>query len=260
LKDEYAGVMKGVILTINPNATIIDISHQISPYDIVQAAVMARSSLPYFPPETIHLVVVDPGVGSLRDILIVQFEERTCIAPDNGVLSLLLEKETPKRVVRATDPSYFLPHVSHTFHGRDIFAPIAAHLSLGVKLTRFGVQTDYSTLVRLNLQQPHITIDNTLVGTVLSVDRFGNLVTNIPFEMLKTYCPSKALDRLLITVGDFSFAGVSKTYADAADQQVLALIGSHGYLEIAVNRGSAHTVLEAQAGDRVKLSSATKVH
>jgi len=261
LTDAYVAAMKGVILGINPEVTLIDISHNIEPQNIRQAALILSAAYPYFPPGTVHLVVIDPGVGSQRRAIILSTGSAYFIAPDNGVLSYVITGFMPEphqtelnkgkvdlptglKAVTITNPQYWQTPVSPTFHGRDIFSPVAAQLSLGVPLTSFGEEVQSVNL--LALSRPRLTPDSTLVGHIQHIDGFGNLITDIKGDDL----PSETKP-LTIEVARQHISGISKTYAD--NDGLLALIGSSGYLEIALKDGSACSFLNAEVGNEVRL-------
>ncbi len=255
--DVYVGVMKGVILSINPDVEIIDITHSVSPQDIYEAAFTIRAAYRYFPKDTIHVVVVDPGVGSERQPIVCQTDIAYFVCANNGVLSRVLQDietddtNTPKSVV-IENPSYILPQVSNTFHGRDIFSPVAAHLSLGVALSQFG--TPIQDLVRFTV--PTIqTIDNTLTGQIIKIDSFGNLITNISEDTLTAFLLSVSNDAeavdFEIIAGNTSITKLNSFYAESEAGEPLAIIGSFGLLEIAINLGNAETVLGMKRDDRI---------
>ncbi len=246
--DAYVGVMKGVILGINPNVQIVDITHAVPPQDLHEAAFLIHSAYRYFPEGTIHTVVVDPGVGSDRRAIVCQTGRASFVCPDNGILSYLLQEienggEQPTRVVEIQNKDYFLPEVSQTFHGRDIFAPVAAHLSLGVSLADFGPSTE--TLVRFPIPTLHLS-DDTLTGEIIKIDGFGNAITNIPENALAT-----RVSTYEIRIGQTSLTRINRDYAESEGGQLLAIIGSFGMLEIAVNGGSAAERLGLKRGDCV---------
>jgi len=244
LSDGYVGIMKGVILGIVPDATIVDITHDIQPHAISQAAFVIAAAAPYFPPGTVHLVIVDPGVGSERRAIAVQMKKTFFVAPDNGVLTHVLRPFTgdpnPVKIVQLTRRKYWLSKVSSTFHGRDVFAPVAAHLAAGVPLNKLGKPIDDPVL--LDLPRPRQRADGVLEGHVIYVDRFGNLVTNIPAAWLgdsmqwRVEVAGRAVERIHVT------------YADVRRGQLLALIGSSGMLELSVREGSAALMLGAGEG------------
>lgn len=255
--DVYVGVMKGVILSINPDVEIIDITHSVSPQDIYEAAFTIRAAYRYFPKDTIHVVVVDPGVGSERQPIVCQTDITYFVCANNGVLSRVLQDietddtNTPKSVV-IENPSYILPQVSNTFHGRDIFSPVAAHLSLGVALSQFG--TPIQDLVRFTV--PTIqTIDNTLTGQIIKIDSFGNLITNISEDTLTAFLLSSVTDAASvdfeIIAGNTTITKLNSFYAESEAGEPLAIIGSFGLLEIAINLGNAETGLGMKRDDRI---------
>lgn len=249
LQDAYVGAMKGVILSIAPGATIVDITHCIPPQAVAQAAFILAAAAPYFPTGTVHVVVVDPGVGGQRRPIAVQTAQAVFVAPDNGVLTPILQSGasggSPMAVIHLTRREYWLPQVSHTFHGRDIFAPVAAYLARGVPITSLG--EPISDPVVLDLPQPRRMPDGSLEGQVVYVDQFGNLVTNIPAEWL---------DRAVqwrIEVAGHTVERLSATYSDVPSGHLLALIGSVGALELAVREGSAARALGVSIGEPVSV-------
>lgn len=251
--DEYVGIMKGVILSINPCAKIVDITHHIDPQDLIQAAYSIKSSYKYFPEGTVHINVVDPGVGSGRGILALEAMGHIFLGPDNGILTLLLEDENISSIIRVENTSYFLNSVSRTFHGRDIFAPVGAHISMGLGIGKLGTPIDKKESVSLSIQKPHISGEGDLVGTIVRIDRFGNLITNIDLTTLKKLCIQDLKKKVGVKIGDHIISGVSKNYESASSQTPLAIIGSFDYLEIAVNCGNAGTYFMAKKGDAVKV-------
>ncbi|MCK4985354.1 MAG: SAM-dependent chlorinase/fluorinase [Desulfobacterales bacterium] len=252
--DEYVGVMKGVMLSVCPSVSIVDITHQIDPQDIPQAAYLLTSYYHFFPERTVHIVVVDPGVGSQRNILAVNHREHFFIAPDNGVLTLLLNAEKSDTIIGVVNSDYFLEPLSSTFHGRDIFAAVGAHVSCGTKLDEFGARINYKDIVRLEDLNCRISESGELIGKIISIDRFGNLIANIDSISLNAFCQTGPLKRPQIRIGCFVISGLSNTYTDAAPAAPLALIGSRSYLEIAVNGGNAKENLKAQKGDQIRVT------
>jgi len=244
LTDAYVAEMKGVILSINPEAKLVDICHTIKPQNIIQAAFVLSRAYSFFPQGTVHVVVVDPGVGTERRAIILRTKSASFVAPDNGVLSYVIGQSSAWEAVAITRPQFWRPTVSPTFHGRDIFAPVSARLSLGLPLTDFGeVITSVTTLP---LPQPHQAADGLIIGHVIHIDSFGNLITNINSDGLP-----KGKRALTIKVGGQLIPGLSRTYAEG--KGLLALIGSDGYLEIAVKDGNASAVLSAKVGDEVRI-------
>jgi S-adenosylmethionine hydrolase len=246
--DHFVGTMKGVILEIVPDANIVDICHAVQPFDVLDGALTLAQAYSYFPSSTVHLVVVDPGVGTARRPIIASTDRHHFVAPDNGVLSLIYGREERIHVRHVTAEHYNLQPVSNTFHGRDIFAPIAAYLAKGVETEKFGEEiTDF---VRFNAPKPKPASEHSLRGVVLKVDRFGNLVTNITEKdapMLFTPDPAP----FKIKVGDSEISEIKEHYAQGAPKQVFGILGSMGYLEISANRGSAAQILAAGKGSEI---------
>ena len=241
--DSYVDTMKGVILDICPEATLVDISHDIQPQAVPQAAFVLSTATPYFPSGTIHLVVVDPGVGTSRRAIAVQSERATYVAPDNGVLNLALAQDPAQRAIHLTKPRYRLPQVSATFHGRDIFAPAAAYLAQGTDPLDMGDPVPLPDLVTLPDFQASRRSDGAWVGKVMHIDRFGNLVTNLPLA------PADGPGSVVI--GTTEIDGQGRTYADVGQGEIVAYIGSSGTLEIAVRDGNAATQLGVAIGESV---------
>ena len=265
LSDPYAGVMKGVVLGINPRATMVDLTHQIQPQNVRQAAFVLGTSYRFFPAEAIHVVVVDPGVGTGRRAVLLATPAGRFLAPDNGVLSHVLgdylddPPERPGRVdvpfalaaYNLTSSRYWLHSVSQTFHGRDIFAPAAAHLSLGVRPGELGEPV--SDLVWLPAPRPAYE-GHRIQGEVVNVDHFGNLVSNVPSGALA------GDGGIEVTIKGRRIAGLSRTYQEGEqtlEGGLAALVGSHGYLEIAVRNGSAALALGADVGEPVHITRCT---
>lgn len=251
LNDHFVGTMKGVILNIVPDAEIVDICHTVQAFDILDGALALAHAYPYFPAGTVHLVVVDPGVGSARRPIVASSEEYNFVAPDNGVLSLMYAREERLSVRQITSDHYFLQPLSNTFHGRDIFAPVAAYLAKGVNHEKFG--PEIADFVRFNAPKPKTVDEKTLRGVVLRVDRFGNLITNfapedVPALFQQPPAPFK------ITIGKKEISTLRPNYAEAAAGEVFAIIGSMGYLEIAANRGAAAQLLGVGKGTEVLIA------
>jgi S-adenosylmethionine hydrolase len=241
--DGYVGVMHGVILRINPAATVVDVCHEVPPQNVRAAAFVLSTVYPYFAPRTIHVVVVDPGVGSERQAIAVRTARGVFVAPDNGVLSYVLAREPILQMVQLTNAEYWLAPLSRTFHGRDVFAPVAAHLSRGVPLSELG--PGVQNVVRFAIPVAHVADDGTLHGEVLHVDRFGNLVTNLTRELLPMG------QQLAVRIAGREVSGPAQSYAQVGEGELLALFGSSGYLEIAARNGSAAAALQAGAGTPV---------
>jgi S-adenosyl-L-methionine hydrolase (adenosine-forming) len=251
INDHFVGTIKGVILAIDPDIQIVDISHSVQAFDVLDGALTIAQSYSYFPSGTVHLVVVDPGVGTARRPILVTSDRHHFVAPDNGVLSLVYAREERLHIRHVTAEHYSLQPISKTFHARDIFAPIAAWLAKGVDSDKFGEEiTDF---VRFNPPTPKSIDGNSLRGVVLKVDRFGNLVTNItpkeaPTLFLVDGGPFK------ITVGKHEITEILPTYSEGEPGQVFGILGSMGYLEIATNRGSAARSVGAEKGNEVAVA------
>jgi hypothetical protein len=257
LTDAYVAAMKGVILSINHEAKLVDICHTVRPQNIEEAAFVLGTAYQFFPTGTIHLVVVDPGVGTERRAIILKTPSAYFVAPDNGVLSYVIQdypgrqEGLPKelKAVSITNPRFWREPVSPTFHGRDIFAPVAAHLSLGTPIREFG--KSITSLVRLPIPQSRREEDGSLVGQVSHIDSFGNLTTNIKSDRL----PSGG-QTVIVEIANQRINQLSRTYAKG--KGLLALIGSSDYLEIALTGGSAAGFLHVKIGDEVKVKLKTK--
>jgi S-adenosylmethionine hydrolase len=245
-RDAFVGIMKGVILGINPAVTLVDLSHEVPPQDILAGALLLRSAAPFFPPGTIHVAVVDPGVGSARRTLLVETREALFVGPDNGLLSLAVSTEVV-RTVHLTNEKYFLLPRSTTFHGRDVFAPVAAHLSLGVAPEQFGPSV--TTMEHISLPPVERQREG-LTGSVIYIDHFGNLSTNITEADLRPF----SRGRLLVSIGVVQIHGVVASYATVEIGAPAALINSWGVLEIAVRNGSAAQCFGVQLGHPVALT------
>ncbi len=250
-RDSYVGVMKGVIRTICPAAPVIDLSHNIMPQDVAEGAFVLSASYRYFPPDSIFTCVVDPGVGTDRAVLYMRAAGQHFLAPDNGLLSIIDDEASPEQVHRVTNTQYFLQEPSYTFHGRDIFAPVAAYLADGLDAAELGPEQRY--IRKLRLPKPVRAADGSLRGEIIYIDKFGNLITNIRASMLER--SFSASGKLAVTVKRRQVKGLSAAYADVEEGELVALIGSSGYLEVAVNQGSAADMLGCEKGDSVTLTS-----
>jgi S-adenosylmethionine hydrolase len=244
----YVAAMKGVILSINPAATLVDITHSITPQNIRQAALVLADSTPWFPPGTIHLAVVDPGVGTKRKIIYARIGEHNFVAPDNGLLSRLALRTQPSTIITVADPSYWLPVVSATFHGRDIMAPVAARLSLGLEPARLGPQQH--EIERLEWLEARVT-EKKIEGTVQSIDSFGNLITNIPADALVNVPRG---EEVAILCDEHETHGIFNAYADQPEMTLIALVGSSGHLELAIVGESAAMMLGVRVGTPVTVA------
>jgi S-adenosylmethionine hydrolase len=246
LKDPYVAEIKGAILTLNPKALIIDVTHEVTKFDVREAAFILASTAPYFPAGIVHLAVVDPGVGTSRRGIVVQTQRGYFVGPDNGSLMLASQYQGIRHIYELTNPKLRRPLVSATFHGRDIFAPTAAHRDSGMAPSEFGkevfdpVTPDFAKVTQ---KGDHAT------GEVLHIDGFGNIITNLqPKTTQKT-------PTLTLKVADTTLTlPYVKTYGDANPQQPLALIGSHGFLEIALNQGNAAQKYQAKPGTKIEAS------
>ena len=253
LADPYVGIVKGVILGINSQANIVDLTHGIGPQDIMQAGWALKDVHPYFPGGTIHVIVVDPGVGTGRRIIALQAGGQIYLAPDNGVLTLVLDQFPDGLAYEITNRDFHLPHPSSTFHGRDIFAPVAGHLSLGRSLVELGASVPVHDVIRMEVPRPHVGRDQNLTGKVVAVDHFGNLITNIDNALFDRTYAARNADSVEICVRDHVIRGLSLHYMGAAEQSLLALFGSSGFLEISLAFGNAAVFLGAQTGDAVSI-------
>ena len=272
--DAFVGVMKGVILTINPNATIVDLTHEIGPQNLRQGAFVLGVNHPYFPSGAIHMAVVDPGVGTDRKPIVLATPTATFIAPDNGLLSEVVKDyvrgaspniehhgtvplPSPLNCRELSNPLYQKHPVSNTFHGRDIFAPAAAHLSLGVRPEEFGPAV--SEIIFRPLPEP-LPLGAAIIGEVIYTDHFGNLITNISAARLNDLANGKGT--VVVEIGTRQITGISRTFHDIAldsgDQldalPLVALVGSNGYLEVAVRDGNAADSLGLGVGEEVRVS------
>jgi S-adenosylmethionine hydrolase len=256
LNDHFVGILKGVILNIAPDAQIVDICHSVQAFDVLDGALTIAQSYSYFPSGTVHLVVVDPGVGTARRPILVTSERHHFVAPDNGVLSMVYSREERLHIRHVTAEHYYLQPISNTFHARDIFAPVAAWLAKGVDPEKFGDEiTDF---VRFNSPTPKAVDGNTLRGVVLKVDRFGNLVTNItPRDAAMLFGADPAPFK--ISVGKQEITEIHSNYSEGAPGAVFGILGSMGYLEIAADRGSAAKITGAGKGSEVLVSLAGAV-
>ena len=247
LDDICVGVMKGVILSINPACTIVDITHGVEPYDIAAGALALESACQYFPQGAIHVAIVDPGVGCGRRPLVLVTDKGLFVGPDNGIFSFVLSGPGLKAVYELTAKDYFLPKPSATFHGRDIFAPAAAHLSKGVQPEQLGGKIDDPII--LPSAMPEIRGDR-LEGSIIHIDRFGNLITNVSREMLQGFVRES---KMRAEVKGAAMTKLMPSYAAAQEGELFCIIGSSGRLEISLKNGSAAARLGASRGDSIVL-------
>jgi S-adenosylmethionine hydrolase len=248
LGSRYIAAMKGVMLSINPRATIIDLSHAVAARDIRAGAIVLAESAPWFPAGTIHVAVVDPGVGSNRRIVYARIGSHHFVAPDNGLLSRLAMLEPPSKIVSVEEPRHWMPAVSRTFHGRDIMAPVAARLSLGLSPDELGRPA--KQLVEIpwaEVQQ----VPNRIEGEVIEVDSFGNLITNITRAMLDGV-PSR--DSVIVTCEEHETQGIFATFSDQPPMTLMAHVGSTGRLELAIVDENASAMLGVKVGATVRVT------
>jgi len=243
----YLAQMKASILAVNPDARMVDITHSVPPQDVRHGAVVLDQVGRWFPHETIHLAVVDPGVGTEREILCATIGTQHYVAPDNGLLSALTRNERPTQLVTLTNRQYWRNEVSSTFHGRDVMAPVAGHLSLSVPLHQLGEPRD--TIVRLEWPEVQVA-EHSITGSVLIVDSFGNLITDVTAQMLSL----ADRDGMCVRCGEHQVIGLVQTYGQRSNGELVALVGSSGLLEIAVVGGNAASLTGCRAADRVSIS------
>lgn len=248
--DHFVGAMKGVILDIVPDAQIVDICHSVQAFDVLDGALTISQAYSYFPNRTVHVVVIDPGVGTARRPILASCDKYHFVAPDNGVLSLVYAREERMHVRHITSEHYFLQPVSNTFHARDIFSPVAAYLAKEVDSLKFGDEVeDY---VRFNAPKPKAVDQNKLRGVILKVDRFGNLITNITPQDAPMLFGDTA-KKFKILVGSREITEMHNAYAEGAPGEVFCVLGSMGFLEIAANRGAAAQLTGAGKGTDVNV-------
>lgn len=245
-RDHYVGALKAVLLSIAENARLIDISHQIPPQDIMAAAWVVRNSAFLFPPGSVHLVVVDPGVGTRRKPIAIEIEGRFFVGPDNGIFSLIADQYSYTGV-ELTNSKFWRQETSSTFHGRDIFAPVAAHIASGVPLHKLGEPVEKLETYRWAVP---ISDKDGVQGWIVHIDHFGNLISNIPAEMIQK---AGAGGDLKIYVGNTIFDKIVTTFGDVPDGEPAAYIGSSGVLEIAINKGDAKEMLGVEKGAQVSI-------
>lgn len=251
LVDGFVGILKGVILSINPEAQCIDITHDVGRQDVVGGAFVLANSVPFFPEAAIHLCVIDPGVGSTRRAIAVQLRETLYVGPDNGVLSLAIAEqrsrlpEVQPRAIELNKPFYWLSRISSTFHGRDIFSPCAAHLSRGIPLQELGTAID--NWMTLAPSRPTRRSDGTLLGHVIYIDHYGNIVSDIAEKELAPL----GTDEISVEIGGREIRGLAKSYSDVEPEEFTALVGSPWKLEIAQREGNAAEALGVQIGDPI---------
>jgi S-adenosyl-L-methionine hydrolase (adenosine-forming) len=243
-QDYFVGAMKGVIFTINPEAKIADITHEIPPQDVCAAAFTLVNYYKTFPPGTTHVCVVDPGVGSERRAILVETQNYYFVAPDNGLLSFVFDEEQDFRVFELTNQEFFRHPVSQTFHGRDVFAPVAAHLSTGISVEEFG--REINDFVRFEIAKPQKNSAGEIEGEIIHIDRFGNLITNLKGEDLP--------EKFVIKITEKTITKHLKYYAEAETGEIFSILGSAGFLEIVAFRDSAKAFLNVKLWDKVFLT------
>jgi len=257
-RDEYVGVLKGVILSRAPQAVIVDICHHVTPHDIRQAAAMIAAVFPYFPTGTLHVVVVDPGVGGDRDIVLARARQCDFLCPDNGLLTELIFQGVLQAAWRVTNQTLFADAVSATFHGRDIFAPVAGFLASGGAPAKLGPEKAIDEMVCLGRAATRCDGQGRLRGTVVSVDRFGNIITDIGRDLLTSFCEGDLNQSLVIEAGSVYSMPLVASYSRVPPGKLLATIGSRGTFEIAVNQGSAAERLGIAPGVWIRVARGEK--
>ncbi|HEX7010641.1 MAG TPA: SAM-dependent chlorinase/fluorinase [Phycisphaeraceae bacterium] len=250
-RDTYVGQVKGVIASIAPHARVIDLTHDVPAQDVLVGAILLDGAVSAFPPGAIHLAVVDPGVGGRRRPVAVQTERFTLVGPDNGLFTAVLERHAPQRVAELSNPAYHRQPVSDTFHGRDIFAPAAAHLALGATLDQLGQILQPHVLTRLDLPQP-IQHENALELHVLYADHWGNLITDLTAQRFAFWGVPR--EQVVVQAGDCRIVGIRRTFCDVAAGEPVAYFGSSGRLEIAIRNGSFAQSHSCGRGDRILLT------
>jgi S-adenosylmethionine hydrolase len=249
-EDSYIPEMKGVILSINPEAEIVQTTQKVKPGNIRQGAYLLGRYFQYYPEGTVHLSVVDPGVGTERSPVLVETRRRFFVGPDNGLLSYVLREEKPDIIIKLTNEEYQLPSISQTFHGRDLFAPVAAYLSLGVDPREFG--PELREIERIPIPEPELRGDR-IEGEIVHVDHFGNAVTNIPFEMLP------GVDRFVtMSAKGKKIDRFARTYQEGKESDLFIIVGSGGTLEISSFGERAATKLDLSPGDKVEVTIAER--
>jgi hypothetical protein len=253
-RDAFAASMKGVILKVNPQAQLVDISNDINPQDVWEAAYVLKSAYNHFPKGTVHLAVVDPGVGSGRRPIVVVTESYYFVGPDNGLFSLIYQDAERLRVHHITSTHYFLPNPGPTFHGRDVFAPVAGWLSKGIPSGNFGEEiTDF---MKLNVPAPK-TSETGIEGHIVHIDRFGNIITNITYKDLQPLLGEGGdLAAASVTIAGKEIKGLKKFYAEAGPGEPGAIINSSGALEVFLFKQNARTALSVKRGEAVRLTLA----
>lgn len=246
IQDHYVGVLKAVLLSIARHARLVDISHQIPPQDIMAGAWVVRNSAMLFPPDSVHLVVVDPGVGTDRKPIAIKIEDQYFVGPDNGIFSLIAD-QYDYQGIELTNSEFWRPNPSRTFHGRDIFAPVAAHLANGVDFSELGKPIEKLQTYRWAVP---ISDKDGVQGWIVHIDHFGNLISNIPESIIRE---AGADANLKIYVGNTIFDTIVNTFGDVPDGEPAAYIGSSGVLEVAINKGDAREMLGVEKGAQISI-------
>ncbi len=252
MADSFAGIMKGVILGVNRNATIIDITHQIEPYNITQAAFAIASACEFFPERSVHVCVVDPGVGSGRRPIIISAGERLFVGPDNGAFTKIIRRHPSAEIYEIVNADYMLANVSRTFHGRDIFAPVAGFLSIGEPVERFGPQISSPAVLKLP-EQVQAT-PNLIVGEVIHIDRFGNAITNVTMNLVEKVKADTGAESVDITHKSGKATSILQSYASAKGGELSATYGSWDTVELFIKNSNAASGNCVSVGDRVEIS------
>jgi S-adenosylmethionine hydrolase len=251
--DGYIGAMKGVILGINPDCRIIDLAHHIPPHDVMGAALVLGQTYPLYPAGTIHVAVVDPGVGGMRRPVVLEGGDYLFVGPDNGCFTSVLKREQGVQAYELTKERFRLSRVSQTFHGRDIFAPAAAHLSLGVSAEAMGPAVDIAELTRLAIPEPLLN-GAILLGEVIRVDSFGNLVTNISQEILGEFAGDNMIE---LEIKGERVTGLKQSYDEGGEGEIIALWGSAGFIEIVMKEKNLHRERGWGKGEQVRIRRKT---
>jgi len=252
LKDEYVGVMKGVIISRCPGVALVDLSHNIDKQDMGQAAYLIQSAVPYFPSGTVHVIVVDPWVGSNRRILLVRADDQFFLAPDNGILTLVVGQTRDLECFEVDCPGIYLNPVSNTFHGRDIFAPVAAAVAKGTAPEELGRRLNPGSIACLDLPMVEMDHDKRLIcGEVVRIDHFGNLVSNIHQHIVGKLAGQGGAGPMSVEICGQKIPRIEDSYSAVPLKSLLAIFGSRGYLEVALNQGNAAEQLNASCGTKI---------
>ncbi len=249
--DHYVGAVKAAILSVTTQVVIVDITHEIPAHDILQAGWVIRNAFDTFPPRTVHVVVTDPGVGTARRPILAVTGKYFFVGPDNGIFSFVFDVEPPRMVVEISAPQYIRPRVSATFHARDIFGPVAAHLTRGNDPATFGAPVEDPA--RLEIARPKVEQDGSIHATVVRVDRFGNAVLNVTRKAMEAFLERTKAAGFAARAGRSTIARTQRTYGEATDDQPFLLYNSSDFLEIAANRARAADLLGIGPGSRVDL-------